>query len=358
LGFFLSSGVDSSLLAAITNKHFKGRPFDFFTVAFDQKTISDESDMALDYLNGFKNPDLRHHKLTINPQFVASKFDSMYNYVDEPFGDPATLLNWSISEKAREHATVVLSGDGADEMFWGYPRYNQWRVEMRRPYKKIPYLKSLASFLSHFPEGPVKYSLLNMLDDDPVDTYFNLIRPRLFGFLPRVSHQDNLWCLKGIASVKHRNDLVELLDVKAYLADAMLYKVDRASMASSLEVRVPFLDNRVIDYALTLPLSSKSTPEYHTKAPLKKLLHQLAPHYDLTLPKKGFNFPLEYWLRNEWRDRVLSTITKENLEAVGLPASPYINIVNRFYADGLNAANEVWYLLNLIQWHQHAKSFK
>ena len=91
----------------------------------------------------------------------------------------------------------------------------------------------------------------------------------------------------------------------------MLYKVDRASMASSLEVRVPYLDNEVIDYALAMPLSEKSNGKFKTKAPLKELLQQLAPHYSLYQQKKGFNFPLRDWLKNNWRDLVTSTAFRQ-----------------------------------------------
>jgi asparagine synthase (glutamine-hydrolysing) len=135
----------------------------------------------------------------------------------------------------------------------------------------------------------------------------------------------------------------------------MLYKVDRASMAASLEVRVPYLDNTVIDYALTLPLNKKSTTVYEYKAPLKELLSKLAPHYDTTKPKRGFNFPLTDWLHKYWKDQVVSTITKSKLEAVGLPAQPFLGIVEKFYK-GVKCTNEVWYLFNLLLWHDNFKT--
>ncbi len=121
LGLFLSSGVDSSLLAALVNKHFAGsRPFNFFTVAFNEATASDESFDALAFIKGFNNPLLQSHTLSINAVLIGEKLERLYDYFDEPFGDTASLLNWIISTKARESVTVALSGDGADELFWGY----------------------------------------------------------------------------------------------------------------------------------------------------------------------------------------------------------------------------------------------
>jgi asparagine synthase (glutamine-hydrolysing) len=358
LGLFLSSGVDSSLLTAIINKHFKGRPYDFFTVAFDHDTHSDESSQAQAYLKGFKNSELRHHKLTVSPDFISSRLLSAYDYFDEPFGDHAALLNWAISEKAKRHVTVVLSGDGADEMFWGYPRYNEWKTQKQRIYKKVPMLSVIGSMADSLPPSRLKYTIKNMTESDSVRIHFDILRPRLFGFLPAIQQYTNLWCLEGIDKLKDRPDLAAIIDLKAYLADAMLYKVDRASMASSLEVRVPYLDNRVLDYALRLPLSQKSNIDFQNKAPLKNLLTTLAPHYQIDQPKRGFNFPLTQWMRNEWRPLMLETITKNNLEDVGLDSAPFMAILNKFYDQNHTATNEVWYLLNLVLWHKKYKTLQ
>ena len=361
LGLFLSSGVDSSLLTALINKHFKDRSYNLFTVAFDQETTSDESGDALAYLQGFKNQNLHHHKLIVNPEFVSSRLTSLYDYFDEPFGDPAALLNCAISEKARQHVTVVLSGDGADELFWGYPSYNRWQTQKNQLNRRMPFLNSIREVFRMLPESRVKYTLMNLAEKDPVRLYLNILRPRMFGFLEHEEEAQRWWFLKGLDELKDRDDLASVIDLKSYLPDAMLYKVDRSSMASSLEVRVPYLDNDVINYALKLDLDAKSTLEYQNKAPLKKLLNQLAPHYDIMKPKRGFNFPLQKWLKNEWREMVLDTITKGNLERLGVQSSHYLNIVERFYRKDAQYTTEVWYLLNLVLWHNRfrgASKFK
>jgi asparagine synthase (glutamine-hydrolysing) len=355
VGLFLSSGVDSSLLAAVINKHFKGRSANFFTVGFERETASDESRHASEYLKGFGNTDLHHHELKINQDLMIDKLGTLYDYYDEPFGDPASLLNWVISAKAREYVTVALSGDGADEMFWGYPRYNQWQRESERMYKRLPFVPAASRLANLMPESRMRYTLLDMGHADPVSIHFNILRPRLFGFLPAVENFNDLWCNKGLDKLKNRNDLPAVIDMKAYLADAMLYKVDRASMATSLEVRVPYLDNTVIDYALQLPLNRKSTAQFKNKAPLKELLTKLAPHYDVSKPKKGFSFPLSEWLQTSWKELVMETITKKNLEALNLAPAPFLGIVDKFYNKNVNCKDEVWYMMNLILWHNKFK---
>jgi asparagine synthase (glutamine-hydrolysing) len=165
-----------------------------------------------------------------------------------------------------------------------------------------------------------------------------------------------MWALQGMNGIAGRNDLPAILDIKTYLADAMLYKVDRSSMASSLEVRVPYLDNEVVDYALAMPLHLKSNERFRTKAPLKELLMRLAPHYDINKPKKGFNFPLQKWLRENWKELVLSTINKNDLEDAGVDAKPLMDIVTGFYASRNNYFTDVWYIFNLALWLKKYKS--
>ena len=353
LGLFLSSGVDSSLLAALVNKHFAtSQAFDFFTVAFTEQTLSDESKDATHFINGFKNPRLRSHHLTVDPAFVQQHLEKFFAYFDEPFGDSTALLNWVISKKAKEHVTVALSGDGADELFWGYRRYEQWQHPSITLFDKYKLPQAMASVAKPFlGEGYLGSKALLEMEPDPVKRHFTLfLHPALKQLLENPVWEKPIWALKGIDKISCRNQLAAILDIKTYLSDAMLHKVDRASMAASLEVRVPYLDNKVIDYAIGLPFRQKSNEIFRFKAILKELLQQIAPHYDVHRPKKGFNFPIDQWLRFKWRDLALSHLSKEGIDDLGLDGKWFMKMVNDYYGGEIKYCIPVWYLLNLMLW--------
>lgn len=358
LGLFLSSGVDSSLLAALVNRHFAdAQPFNFFTVAFKEATTSDESDDAISFIRGFNNPRMQSHMLSIDAELIGEKLDRLYNYFDEPFGDTASLLNWVISIKARESVTVVLSGDGADELFWGYKRYDQWKYPSLQLLDGFRIPEKMASFgRLLLPGNYWRVKMALELEPDALRRHFALFLPPALGhLLQQPVWNDDIWALQNAALIRGREDMTAILDMKTYLADAMLHKVDRASMAASLEVRVPYLDNAVIDYALALPFACKSNQQFKHKAILKQLLHRLAPHYPINRPKKGFNFPLDKWLRVAWKDRVLSSVNKESVVSLGLDDKIYLPMIEKYYAGDKKSAIVVWYLLNLVLWNQKFK---
>jgi asparagine synthase (glutamine-hydrolysing) len=356
LGLFLSSGVDSSLLAAMVNKYFaSNNDVNFFTVQFDENTISDESTDARNFIAGFNNSNLHCHTIRVNSRVIGDQLNDLYSYYDEPFGDHASLLNWMISQKAREFVTVAISGDGADELFWGYSRYQRWKKFERL--NNIPLVPALARATSVALPERLKHNVQFVFEPDPVKRHFNFFLPsgmryKLNDHITRYP----MWSLKNVEKVRQRQDLPAVLDIKTYLADAMLYKVDRSSMASSLEVRVPYLDNEVLDFALSLPLSEKSNAVFPTKAPLKKLLATLAPHYIVDRPKKGFNFPLRSWLKDNWREQVLSTVDRGVLIEGGLEPKPYLNLINDFYLSRNDYFTDVWYIYNLSLWMKKIKA--
>jgi asparagine synthase (glutamine-hydrolysing) len=359
LGLFLSSGVDSSLIAAMINKYFaKEQEFNFFTVAFDEDTASDESQDAIQYIRSFRNPRLKSHLLEINPDMIGDRLVNLYDYFDEPFGDPAALLNWAISCRAREHVTVALSGDGADELFWGYPRYNKWMTPSLTLKNQLDISGAAASLIKPFLPGPYLKSKADLeLEPDPLHRHFTLfLSPVLHHVLKRPPWSQDIWAMQNLTGIIKRRDLPGLLDIKTYLSDAMLYKVDRASMAASLEVRVPYLDNVVVDYALAASLESKSDKAFRNKSSLKKLLKHLAPQYDVRRTKKGFNFPLDKWMRFKWKDLILSMITKENLASLNLHERNYLSMTKDYYAGDKRYCIVVWYILNLILWNRAFKT--
>lgn len=355
LGLFLSSGVDSSLLAALVHKYFsKDRQFNFYTVAFSEATSSDESHEAINFIKGFNNPALLNHTLVIDPGFIGKQLDDLYDYADEPFADPAILLNRVISVKAREKVTVALSGDGADELFWGYTRYRYWQNREVQFGNHLALKGEWAKWASYFlPLSHHRKLAALAAERDPVKRHFNyFLHPFLANKSGTPVYENNIWAMKDIDMVRNRKDLSAILDIKTYLPDAMLYKVDRASMAASLEVRVPYLDNAVIDYALTLSLNDKSNGIFNHKAPLKTLLQRLAPHYQVDKPKKGFNFPLDKWLSTAWKDKTIGLVNSANLRSIGLDEKQYLPVIQQYYKGEKRNCLPVWYLLNLVMWNE------
>jgi asparagine synthase (glutamine-hydrolysing) len=355
LGLFLSSGVDSSLLAAIVNKYFAGNvDVNFFTISFDEATETDESADVIDFINAFNNPHLKNHLLKVDPGYLQGQINNLYDYYDEPFGDYASILNWAISRKAKDFVTVAISGDGADELFWGYGRYNKWQdLQKINSFRGISYAISKTTEL--FPQTATARKIRKTFVHDPVQRHFELFLLPAFQqyFAKRPITSNKLWALENVERVKLRNDLPAILDIKTYLADAMLYKVDRSSMATSLEVRVPYLDNKVLDFALQLNFDQKSNTLYRNKAALKNLLKKLAPQYNTNKPKKGFSFPLKKWLKENWRDQVNDTVNAHTLVEVGLDPKYFLSVIRNFYENHTNSSVEVWYLFNLALWKQH-----
>jgi asparagine synthase (glutamine-hydrolysing) len=293
----------------------------------------------------------------VDASLIGRRLDTLYDFLDEPFGDQTSLLNWAISQKAKEFVTVVLSGDGADELFWGYPRYEQWKHASLQ----LPFSISLQGRLANLvgPKLPGNYWSAKAdleLEPNPLHRHFTLfLSPVLKQLTEDPIWQQPIWAMQGADGLAKQEDAVAWWDLKTYLADAMLHKVDRASMAASLEVRVPYLDNKVVDYALALPWNEKSNGQYRFKSVLKHLLLQLSPNYPINRPKKGFNFPLDRWLRLGWRERVFSLVDQDAIRSVGLDDRTYLPMVKRYYEGDRRYCIVVWYLLNLALWYQKFK---
>jgi len=351
VGVFLSSGVDSSLLAAVINHSYtrNDKAFDFFTVAFDETTTSDESEEANRFINGFNNPLLKHRILNVSSASILRKAQNMYEVYDEPFADPAALLNWAISEKAREYVTVVLSGDGADELFWGYDRYNLWRALSHKNSNHV-----LLTEIKHQLQRLYKGRFNTVFTNDPIQLYYNLLKTKTISSTNPL-FVNEFWINTELDRIRNRQDIPSLIDIKSYLPDAMLYKVDRSSMAASIEVRVPYLDNRIVDYALKIPMKCKSNHKFCFKAVLKELLVSMAPHYPIEHPKKGFSMPLHQWLFNEWKTNVYDTLTGISWKEYGIAKKTIDRILKSFYVYNADLSREVWHLYNFGQWLETKK---
>ena len=297
IGSFLSGGIDSSLTTAVMQK-LSDRPINTFTIGFEEERFNEAKNAKAvsDYLG------TNHHELTLPIGKAKELIQELPKYFDEPFGDSSALPTILVSRLAKDNATVVLSGDGGDELFCGYNNYESA--------KKMSRLMALGKMLNIFPE---KADLAGKL--------FKL-NPR-FGRYPYLNNNINIvninyilskYFLSGIfldqqytLNKKYFNlsnltediqELYMLNDMVTYLPDDILTKVDRASMSVSLEARVPILDHRIVEFSFTVPHHLKYNNGIQ-KYLLKTLAYKYIPKSLLDRPKKGFAVPVFLWMKSD-----------------------------------------------------------
>jgi asparagine synthase (glutamine-hydrolysing) len=334
LGAFLSGGVDSSLVVAFMQEA-SSNPIDTFSIGFDDRQF-DESVYAqriADHLG------TRHHSLAVSPTDVRDLFPALPDIYDEPFADSSQVLAVLVSRFARRSVTVALSGDGGDEMFGGYNRY-KWAPQisdllrwtpgwLRQPLSRhmlrtSKCMRQFESYLSgHSLIGPIKVPQLSrkiekiseiVRTKDSEEIYRTLTRELLAkGLLVSETEQEEVDAFPDYFyslwnSTQFFPDQLINADVITYLPDDILVKVDRASMASGLEVRAPFLDYRIIKLATSLPFDQKIR-RGETKRILRKSLKKRIPLELFDRPKQGFSLPIASWLigpLSEWAEDLLS----------------------------------------------------
>ncbi len=303
VGAFLSGGIDSSAVVALMASEL-GHPVKTFSIGFTQTEFNE-----LPYARVVaQRYGAEHHEMIVQPESV-DLIERLVGYFDEPFADPSAIPTYFVSKLARQHVKVVLSGDGGDEIFAGYDRYvTDYR---RRRYDFISHLggASLVRRLSDvMPEGAPGKNYL-----------FNISLPRMERYLDGISHfpQRDLRSLLSGEMVEKldgnglhifsphltRGELLafpsrlQYLDLKTYLPGDILTKVDRMSMAHSVESRVPLLDHSLVEFVAGIP-SGYKLREGATKYIFKRALHGLLPAEVMSRGKWGFAVPLKYWFRD------------------------------------------------------------
>ena len=331
LGAFLSGGVDSSSVVSMMAEH-SANAVNTCSIGFDVRDFDEAgyAEMVAQHLN-------TDHR---TKQVAADSFDlieDMSTFYDEPFADSSAMPTYQVCRLAREKVTVALSGDGGDEAFAGYRRY-RWHhyEEMVRGMLPKPLRQPVFSLLGQvYPKldwapRPLRAkSTLQALARDSVEGYFHSVsilddrlRRRLYS--PLMQRQLQGYHAKNVledtirdAPVEHHLDRIQYADMKTYLAGDILTKVDRASMATSLEVRVPLLDHELLEWAATLPPSFRLRGR-EGKYLLKKSMESRLPHEILYRQKMGFSIPLAKWFRGPLREPSRRRLLDGVLEEVGL----------------------------------------
>ena len=315
LGAFLSGGIDSSSVVAMMS-HLSKRAVTTCSIGFNEKQYN-EAEYARQVSGLFST---EHYEETVEPNAVEI-VDKLAWHYDEPFGDSSAIPTYYVSKIARGHVTVALGGDGGDESFAGYRRYKldyyENRLRRRLPQSlRGTIFGPLGQWYPALAWAPRVFrakATLQSLARSPLEGYFNSIsyfRPddkaRLFtpAFKERLADYDSMDVLRQHYNRADTDDLlskIQYVDIKTYLTDDILTKVDRASMAVSLEVRAPFLDHELLECAASIPSSLKLRNGVG-KYILKKALERQLPRNILYRPKQGFAIPLGAWFKRELKE--------------------------------------------------------
>ena len=379
IGSFLSGGIDSSLITALMQFN-SDAAVSTFTIGFEDAQFNEAKQAKLIA----KELGTSHNELYMPPSEGLKVIPKLPYLYDEPFADPSQLPTILLSEMTKKNVTVVLSGDGGDELFGGYNRYI--------------ILKKLWSKLSKFPLSLRKF-LIKILSHLPINRLEDLFRrlsfyaPNKFDFNQSIDKWDKLLRISGSRTVEqiynilisheaYPNSLTNDFgsyeynfkskdflnssfpfehwmmaeDLQNYLPDDVLVKVDRASMGSSLEVRAPFLDQNVIEIAWRIPLKEKINNGLG-KIPLRKILYKYLPEKYFHGSKKGFGVPIADWLRGPLLDWAENLLDEELLKNQG-----YLNVseVRKMWQEHLdykkNWQYQLWDVLMFQAWLEHEKT--
>jgi asparagine synthase (glutamine-hydrolysing) len=363
LGALLSGGVDSSVVVALMAKASGGR-VKTFTIGFRNKEFN-ESQYARQVAERF---DTDHHELIVEPN-IQETLDYLSGMLEEPFGDSSMIPTYHICRMAREHVTVALSGDGGDELFAGYDRYS---TAMDR--SNFDFTPEMAGGIyrdhlhRHMPSGLYGKNLIWNLSLPARERYLDamsifpaLHRERAF-FTEDFVHQasrlpDPLIQFRKYYDNAPASDFLSrllYLDTKTYLTGDVLTKVDRMSMAASLEVRVPMLDHELVEWVARLPIDSKfrSGTRKHI---LKRLAEQLGiPASLLNRPKQGFALPLADWIKNELKDGLFALLLEpRTLQRGYFEPAAVRTLLSEHLRGRRNRSGLLWRMLVLELWHRN-----
>jgi asparagine synthase (glutamine-hydrolysing) len=366
VGVFLSGGIDSSTIAALWRKH-SSRELRTYSMGFEESGF-DEAPCARAVASHLGTVHTESYVTSAEARDVIPILPAIY---DEPFADPSQIPTWLMSKLARENVTVALSGDGGDELFGGYSRYrtaaNLWRKMERVPASmrhavgavlgKMPsgVWDRLAANRARYPGARLQRTIHRLEDIDSFPELYRSFRDEWTGGPSPVigAAPDDPTCELDL-DVADASDFVRMMycDAVSYLPGDILCKVDRAAMAHSLEVRIPFLDHRVADVAARIPIGMKvrnGTDKYI----LKQLLFSHVPSHLFARPKAGFSVPIGAWLMGPLRPWADDLLSRDRLDREGFFSGAMIQKRWQAHLAGRrDAAHSLWPILMFQAWNQ------
>ena len=371
LGAFLSGGVDSSAVVA-TMAGLSTEPVNTCSIAFDD-ALFDESAFARKVAERYQTS---HYVETVQSDDI-DLIDTLAALYDEPYADSSAIPTYRVCQLARKKVTVALSGDGGDESFGGYRRYRLHILEeklraslplgVRRP--MFGMLGRLYPKADWAPRVLRAKTTFQALARDSVQAYFHSVsilrddmRRRLYssGFKAQLAGYSALDVFRRHGEAAGTDDplaLVQYLDLKTYLVGDINTKVDRASMAHSLEVREPLMDHPLVEWLATLPSGFKVKGQ-EGKYLFKKAMEPLLPHDVLYRSKMGFSVPLARWFRGPLKQRVRDAMLGETLAGTGLFNPDYLrHLVDAHQSGVRDYSASLWTLLMFEAFLRHSDAF-
>ncbi len=366
LGAFLSGGIDSSVITALASKH---KPdLHTFSIGFRDEKFFDETEYANLVARHFNT---NHTVFSLTNDDLYAHVSSILDYIDEPFADSSAINVYILSKETRKHATVALSGDGADEMLAGYNKHAAFHRMMNRGWKEHG-VSALSPLWDAMPQSR----------NNPWSNKFRQLKRFADGM--KLNSQERYWQWAGFAKEpeaiallsessrakleqqQYSNRKKELLryitenesindvlhtDMNVVLANDMLVKVDLMSMANSLEVRVPFLDYRVVNFLFSLPGEYKINHSIRKRI-LQDAFRDVLPEKLYNRPKKGFEVPLLKWFRKEMKSLITDDLLSEkNITEQGIFNYPEVDKLKRklFSTNPQDVHARIWALI-VFQW--------
>lgn len=366
LGAFLSGGIDSSAIVAVMSQ-IGNQPVKTFSIGFEEADYN-ELQYAKTVASRFQTD---HKEFVVKPNAINILPKLVWHY-DEPYADPSAIPTYYVSQLTREYVTVALNGDGGDESFAGYERYVADRFAT--VYEKIPHFlreKIIKKAVNLLPYREYRWSLIrrlkrfiNSTTKEPERRYVqwlcyftNEMKEKLYSpsFMQKVLLLDSIEITADMFNQSDAENLLEktlFSDVMLYLPYDLLVKVDIASMANSLEARSPFLDQKVMEFAASLPANLKLRG-MQTKFILKKAFESLLPKEIIYRKKMGFGVPLYRWFRQDLKDIMYEVLlAKKTIERGYFKQDAVKQLLDDHVAMRADHSYRIWALLLLELWHR------
>jgi asparagine synthase (glutamine-hydrolysing) len=351
VGAFLSGGIDSTAIAALAKQH--NPDLITFTTGFERAGYS-EIDVAAESAAAIG---VRHIIRPVKPDDMIDALPLIVWYLDDPVADPALVPLWFIAREARKHVKVVLSGEGADELFGGYTIYRE--PLSLAPFERVPTAlrRALGVMSNRVPEGVRGKDLLRRGSLPLEQRYYgnarifrdDQLRSVLRNFDPSVGHGDVTTTPYRLSQGWDPVSRMQHVDLFTWLRGDILVKADKMTMANSLELRVPFLDPEVFEVARRIPLSEKITKQT-TKHALRRALADIVPPHVLHRRKLGFPVPIRHWLRAEMYDWARAMIVDAGTDHL-LDTAVVLRMPDDHRDGVLDHSRRIWALLVFMIWH-------